>query len=322
MKFKKKINSSEEIDIEEIIIKIWNNKKIIYFTTLLSVMFFFIHILVNSSGEKYKSNTIIKTISKNQVHNYNEFNEYIDLVRVFAPDEFAIYDYNFSKINEKILFQLFTEKLKDKNYLAESIKKFEFIKKENFENDKDYEYALNNLLSRIEIKLEGYNNNLDLHENANIIFKTSDKLSWENFISYIEKDINLKIRKFLNERFEEEMNKQEIVKKFLLEDIKNKFEMGLKNQEYLNELEDKKKILLKEKHLAAIKNLFDLTPIRKLDDFSSVKIFKPKFDKNILLLSNFKLFIFTCLFGVILGSLYILVSEKIHKVYYLLSKKK
>ena len=323
MKYQKKINSSDEININEIIIKIIDNKKIIYFTTLLSVIFFFIHILLKTPDELYNSNTIIQTISKNQAQSYDEFNEYVD----FANSLTLIFNqkdkigYKFSKVNKEILFKLFTEKLKDKDYLVESINKFELIKKENFKNNQKYENAVNNLLSQIEIKIEDYDNNLETVKKVNIIFKTSNKLQLENFIKYIEKDINLKIQKILNERFKEEVKRHEKIKKLILEEINNQLELDL-SQEYLAQLENKKKLILNQKHLTIIKNLFDLTPIVNSGDFSSVQIFKPKFDNNITLLPSLKLFIFTCLFGVILGSLYILIFEEIRKVYNLLVKKK
>ena len=134
----KNIQDNDEIDFLEIILTTWNNKLKIFLITCLAVVLMLIYQLITEP--KYKASTEIRPITVFDQVIYENYNNYFKEVT---------YKKDIEEINKSFLLKLFIDKLNEYLLLISGIKKFELIKKSDYEDQKKYEDAVSKLASLI-----------------------------------------------------------------------------------------------------------------------------------------------------------------------------
>ena len=160
MPSKQKINYTNEIDVSEIIISVWNKKwKIILITALVVLVTAFYQ---KNSITKYTAETEIKPISNFELFKYGVYNEFIRETnttiafqnKTFLDTESSSAksrrnyrfegELSFSEIDKKYLYVLFVDAFDDE-LLKDLIIKFNLVKRKNFESNELYENEILNL---------------------------------------------------------------------------------------------------------------------------------------------------------------------------------
>ena len=241
--------SSDEIDILDLFLVIWKNKWRVIFIALI-IMVITIIFQSNKKPGKVLATTEIRPISVYDEAKYKIYNAFtkevsFDNKRSFPKmkltenntESFILKDQNYDSlteltiknldiknINKDFLFELFLEKIEQKSNLSESLKKFNFIKKEDFSNGVEYNEAILDLASSISFnKIESENEKSVTKEVSPIViqYKGHDLQNWENFLKFIEKETNLKIQQKLSEMFINYIEYVKTIKKFRIEDIES-----------------------------------------------------------------------------------------------------
>lgn len=230
MSSKQKINYTNEIDISEIIINIWNKKwKIILISALVVLS---TAVYQKNSITKYTAETKIKPISNFEQFKYDVYNEFIletntaiaynntNFLGITIGDNMEDGSQKSSKvkkmnyrfegelpfniIDKKYLLGLFVDAFDDK-LLRDLIVKFNIVKKENYKNNDLYENEILNLASSIKLVKNNKNRKNEFTGDEipswNIVFTTNDRLMWINFLDDLNYALNLKIKKHLKKVF-------------------------------------------------------------------------------------------------------------------------
>ena len=167
--------------------------------------------------------------------------------------------------------------VKKKN-LEKIIKKSDWVKRKDYLDNKEYENKISELASSINIlsydpvKQETKPVILDENNDSIIIqFETNDMSKWENFLKFLEVEINLQIQERLSQMLNNYINYVKTIEKFKIENIDNQISAALNDQERIN-LEKKKKILVQDQYVERIQNIFDNSPLAKSDEFYAAQI--------------------------------------------------
>jgi len=220
---------NDEIDVSEIIFNLWNNKiKIIVITItflILGLLYFY------SLEKKFIASTNIKPISVFESEKYQLFNiltkEALDkeILDKEILDKETLDKENVFKLDQKILLNLFIDKIQKVNLIEKAIIKFELLNKDKFKNEENYKNAIKKtaisiidqmvLPTPIKEKKKISKNKTYWKFN----YEVSDKKTWSNFLEYIEKQANQEIHQDLIDNFNKHIEILNISKKFKLEDI-------------------------------------------------------------------------------------------------------
>lgn len=261
----KKVNN-EEIDIIEIILIIFKYKwKIL----LISVVTFCLVILLESTRKpivaEYLARTEITPITTFEEFKYREYNTHVKRIifeehindktlEVRELDENSTYPF----IDKSYLESLFIDKIKSKNIIVSAIKKYGYIKREDYKNDLEYQNAILKLLNKFRLVaplVEKKNGRLvERSEAINpwiIEFYTDKPKMWLEILEFIEKKTNEEIQIYLKNSFDEIIRIEQGLKDNQIEDIKIKIEDLIKNYK---EETDNLIIFLKEQAEIARKN--------------------------------------------------------------------
>jgi len=210
---KKRINS-DEIDLIDVIINIWNNKlKIAAITTIfiaVSISYYF----VKKPPFIGKTEILPITIFENEL--YSSYNYLITSQQ------------KFNKIDKDYLLNLFLEELKTLDILVEAIKRYQLVDQTKFNDENEYseaveKYALSlNLIRPVNVdgSIRG-----ETRLNWIIEFNVDDRNKWEEALSFIESEINKNIQKYLSDSFKLTLNNLKMINQFKLEDL----ELRIKN---------------------------------------------------------------------------------------------
>ena len=317
----------DEIDLSGVIIIIWKNKwKIFLITVIVLLIGIFSKINSKNSEKLFLAKTEILPISTFDDYQYSAFNTYLIKLRnngtLLIPnsqvdsltnDEYyhsISYSAYLNHINKAYLYDLFLEKLNQKDLLKKSIKKFNFVKKENFSDNKSYENAVTKLASSIKISNKSEN------KTRYIQFKTNSKKIWEEFLSYIESSANFEIQNYLKNNFNLFLLNTERLKQYAIEDITFEIENNLDNELMKIELEKMKRRVAQNKDVERLKDLFENTPIIKASNFIAARFniqLSVYEDKSVKNYSMKNIIIFSILFGLILGIIYVLIESIIKR---------
>ena len=323
--------ASDEIDLLDLILIIWKKKW--YFVSGIILCFFILIIhQINKPPSQIIASTEIRPITVFDEAKYKIYNLFINTIKpdYLIEDEKQKIDKNgeitkiskskaivdFAKdleinnINKKFLFDLFIDRLRQKSNLVAAIKKFNFIKREDYINNIDYENKVMKTASAFSL----LNLDLDLEEKKSpviIQFKTYDKQKIENFLKLIEQDTNLQIRDRLSEMLNNYIDYVQTIKQFQIEDIEIKISASQSFEEK-EDLKKQKSILIADKYIERMQNIFDNSPISKKDDFYAAKIVYNSINYKLdTTYSKIMIFSLTAIFGTILGILFALISNAI-----------
>ena len=227
----KKRIKNDEIDLIEVIVNIWNNKlKIATITAIFIIisagLFFAIKPPLNA-----KTEILPITIFENNL--YSPYNSLLT-PQAQSDDKKILSQKKLNTINKEYLLNLFVEELQTKEVVIEAIKKYQLIDQSKFNDEDEYlekveKYALKLDLLR-PISLDNNNKSGD-RLNWIIEFKVYDKEKWEKALSFIENEINKKIKLYLIENFNANLNNLKKIDQFEIEDLDLKIKNAKKDYE-------------------------------------------------------------------------------------------
>lgn len=323
---KRKTPNNDEIDLVELFSQIWENKfKLLLISFLPAVVMYFYLISKDQVEQLFKTTTEIKPISRFEAYVYNDFNSYIDTQRysttIIGPYannidsnviEFINYS-SFDKINRSYLLSLFIEKISERKFLIETLKKHNFVKKENFKSIQQYEKKLIEVSSSI--KFKSFDDKGNIY--GEIYHKVKNKEEYENFLKLLEKTANFEIQKFLKRKFNDTIINQKIIQKYKIEDTEASIRLSnaIKDEKNSGILKKQIQRILENKNLERLQTKFNTTPVMKSKEFNAAKIITDTtIYINLVEKKNIKLKVFTtALASVVLGMFYILVLMRIKK---------
>ena len=378
---------NNEIDLINLILITWKSKVLI--AAIIALTFIITNFIISNkkiSKTKYLSSTEIKPITIFENYEYEEYNSYIEnnmflskkslsqnnfpniLIKAFEDN------YSIEYINKSTLLSMFVEIIKESFFFEEAIKKFNYVKKENYPSNSEYEIAVRKLISSIKLKppaLDVKNGKVIKNSELSswvIEHETEDVNNWLKVLEYVEKTVNLKVQNYLIDRFNKHNLIEQKLKQFEIEDIKTKisqaiksYEIGIaKEIEYLKEqssiarkldapkdngenffpkrhdymrgyvaLEEEIKLLenrinfknhideypkferkleelLKNRETMRKIQIFNQTPVMKSDNFYAARILSNQTTFNTSNKSNriskLKIFIFSTIFGLLIGT--------------------
>jgi hypothetical protein len=331
---KKKI-AEDEIDLLESLITISNNKWKIFLATILAITITYILELNQQPAKSaFSTETKIDPISTFDEFEYAVYNSFLNNMKsksifhtsvrkskydpytqknVTLSDDVEIYkiiDYSyFKKIDKSYLLDLFIDKLNQNSLFINAVKKFNLVKREDFQDNEAYEKALNKLASSISL----LKNDID-EPFWYIKYHTDNKEIWESFLKFIQESANAEVQKYLFDSFNELIVNEKRLNKFKIEDIDLELSNNKDNIQIIKKLENMKLKLLANKDVQRLENLYSRTPIAKQERFTaaSIRIQSTKYEslnKKDLSLAT-KLFI-AGLFGAFLSVLYVLTLNAV-----------
>ena len=229
----KKKQASDEIDLLEFFINIMNNKmKIILIAILTIAIVFSFKISEDNKDNQTKITTRLKAISllEETQQNYLDLELYVDSIDI--------------ELNRFTLFDLFIKILDAEK--KELVRNFNFIKKENYENEEAYNIALYEIVSSIEIvQLKGKKTT----EATIKFFSKNEDMSnkWVNFLKTLEYSINKKTQKYLKDLISNKIKNAKVLQNNAIEDIEKEIKAAVRYYELeiksnLSFLEEQSKI--------------------------------------------------------------------------------
>lgn len=322
--------AKDEIDLVEILIIIWKKKFNVIFFILISFALVFINQnIINNDPKKIRATTEISPISVYDEAKYKIYNSIINTIKPYyivediskkiVGDDLQT-DISFKSVNnkannlhinnidEKFLLGLFVDRINDKSNLKVLIKKFNLIKKEEYNEDKiEYEETINNLASSIKI--------IEIDEVNFIRIKTFNKVikNWETFLEFIEKEINLQIQKKLSEMFNNYIVYADAINQFEIEDIETQLGVTV-NEIQKSNLNRQLSILNANRYIDRIQSIFNSSPISNPNSFYAAKInynlTSYKADNNT---SDRIMYLIAGILGAIVGIFFVLIANAIQK---------
>ena len=220
---KKKI-AADAIDLAEVILIIWNNKIKVILIVILTVV-----VTLNIKVKEVTTSLIVsktKSISSFDAIDYNYYN-FIRTKQIFNFDRNTSFDRQDSivlKIDKYFLFDLFMEFLKEES-IKKEIVELNIIKREDYKNEKEYLYAIDQFVSSIGIRKK--ENGIE----GTIEFKAytiQERKDWEKILSSLESSTNKLVQKYLKVNINKEMINMLTLKKIMVEDASIEIESTTK----------------------------------------------------------------------------------------------
>ena len=236
----KKNEASNEIDLVEIFKTLWYNKIKVVLIVALTVAFAS-NYQINRADKiiiNYKFSTKINAISIFDEMKYQNFNNillnYPNLKKIIASvgtgPEYQTID---SEINKYFLFDFFVMVFKEEK--ERLVEEFNFIKKEDYEDELAYRRKINEIASLINIIKIKENKSTKSRSIQGIIeFQTQDinvKNKWIDFVYTLEDNINKSLQKYLKESLNTEIEILKLIKKNRVKSIEEKIKTTLKYYE-------------------------------------------------------------------------------------------
>lgn len=335
---KKKNITSDEIDLSNILITIWEKKWTFVVFIALSLVVMVI-IYPNKTTNKIIAKTFIKPISvfeetqyelifsnlnslnsmpsigdKNDEYSKNEFTlieEYKDLFNSYKKPPKNL---QFINIDKELLLDLFMDNVQDNYKLKQKIEKFNLIKKENYSNQIEYSDAVNDLVSSFKIFYKKGPSGEELARPF-IQFEYYRLENLENFLNFLVKEINNEIQKKLSDTYTSYVNYVELNNSYKIEDIDSLLRIN-DDEEFIVRLQLLKNFLLEDKQTERLQKLFNSSPLSKPDEFYAATI---ESNKTIFTVANnneasIKVRYFIAIvIGSILATFFLLIINSIKK---------
>ena len=222
----KKIIKSDEIDLIEVIINIWNNKLKITTITAIFIIISAGLYFVSKPSLNAKTEILPITILENNL--YSPYNSLI-APQTESDDKKIISQQKLININKGYLLNLFLEELQTKAIIQEAVKKYQLIDQSKFNDENEYleaieKYALSLDLLR-PVNVDGSDRG-ETRLNWIIEFEINDKNKYEKALSFVESEINKNIKRYLKENFNITLNNLKLLKQFKLEDFNQLIEFA------------------------------------------------------------------------------------------------
>ena len=295
---KKKYN--DEVDILELIVIIWNKKLQIIFIVLAAIILAYIFqtykepektiiiseikpITVYEETKYTIYNSFVNSIrvdylNNNNTKNFNNNNEIIEIPRTNKNERtfYELKDLKVDKllinnIDKEFLFQLFVDRISERSFLIDLIKKYNFFNKEDFDNNLKYEEAVSNMASSIKFSDKSVKVSTD--EPLKVVtFNTFNLEKWGNFLKFLETETNKEIQEILSEMFYKHISYSKKLKKYVIEDIENRLDIKNTSEIEKNFLIKQKALLINNNYEERIENIYDGSPMADKIDFRAARI--------------------------------------------------
>ena len=295
---KKKYN--DEVDILELIVIIWNKKLQIIFIVLAAIILAYIFqtykepektiiiseikpITVYEETKYTIYNSFVNSIrvdylNNNNTKNFNNNNEIIEIPRTNKNERtfYELKDLRVDKllinnIDKEFLFQLFVDRISEKSFLIDLIKKYNFFNKEDFDNNLKYEEAVSNIASNIKFSDKSGTVLTDGPLKL-ITFKTINIEKWGSFLKFLETEANKEIQEILSEMFYKHISYSKKLKKYVIEDIENRLDIKNTSEIEKDFLIKQKSLLIKNNYEERIENIYADSPMADKIDFRAARI--------------------------------------------------
>lgn len=249
----KRNTNNDEINLLDVIINLLNHKfKILIITSVFTFLGYSYYFFLNKS---FILETNIKPISTFEDQKYKTYN-------LLAGEDL----YN---INSNNLLNLFINKIQTGEIIEEGIIKFRLVKKDNFNNDKEYEEEVERVSVLILESITPPNTSKKNDNGNNLYWKfkyeVNNKNQWSKFLKFIENQANEEIRLFLINQFNMEINFSKLNAKHKLEDIDQKISNAL--DDYKISTSNKIAFLIEQAQIARTLNIEKNT--LEVDNFQS-----------------------------------------------------
>jgi len=333
--------SEDEIDLLDFLIVVWKKKWIVFSFTIITIglMYFYQSYFANKNQIiKYSVKSEIRPITVFDEAKYKIYNSFVRSVKPYSfsldklklqhQDNYiednksfvevnnmglptALNELEVSDIDKDFLFNLFVDQINQKTSLAEYIKKSKIIKKEDFKDQSKFEDEVLKIANSVNL-FKPKDKNLDQTNKSIIIEHTTiNPKKWEEFLQFLEKEVNIEIQKKLNLMFDDYIQYVETIVNFQMEDIENQYSITI-DEDQKNILERKKNLLESDKYIERMQNIFASSPISESNDFYAARIIydstKSLFTKKS---STLRLLILAGLIGAIFGIFFALISNAI-----------
>ncbi len=335
----KKVIANDEIDLSKVILTTWKNKWTVILIAVITLTIGLSYYIINpkKTESTFRAETQIQPLSVFDDTVYDEYNTFFyrsfDKVKqnqinetIAANNNTSNHNYallalnlrranlfertDLNQIDRLYLFNLFIEKIKQKSLIIRTIKELNFINKNEYKNDNEYESAISELASSIKIS-----NLKDQGSFINIDYSTTikSKKIWEQLLNLIEKNANNEIQNFLKKEFDSFILILENLKKYSIEDIENLINS---TQDEKVSIDLRKKIirLNEDKDVDRIKSIFNKTPIVKSNNFTAAKFTIKSSDYSYKGYEEFSInniIVIYTLIGLLLGMIYVLIANVI-----------
>ena len=169
------------------------------------------------------NNNLLNSLTSNN-NLLNSLTSDNNLLNSLTSDNNLLNSFEFFQITPQTLLNLYIEQVEFKSLFIDIIKNLEIYKRSDYATEEDYENAIINLASRIEIlspndNEEGNKNNKDLRKYHQIIFSHTDEELWKNILTEFDKISQEFIRNELIERFNQKVSIEKTKIKYQLDDI-------------------------------------------------------------------------------------------------------
>ena len=215
----KKKTESDEIDLIEVIINIFNNKLKITAITVIFITLSIALYFINKPSIKAKTEILPITIFENNL--YAQYNS-LTMPQGEKDDKKIKTENRFDKINRNYLLSLFLEELRTKDIIIEAIKKYQLIDQKKFDSEDEYLKAVEKKALKLDllrpINVDGSERG-ETRLNWTIEFEVDDQGQWEETLSFIESKINNYIKNYLKLNFNTTLDNLKLLDQFKLEDL-------------------------------------------------------------------------------------------------------
>ena len=274
--------------------------------------------IYNSIAKIAKPMTLTFPINYKQAYNEIITKDSIDNRGNPTPEKENYPNVKSSEINnitKAILYQMFIETFEERAVLKNMLKKFNFIKKEDYPNNEAYEIAIGERMSEIKlVNTVSSDSRKEVRFNSIIVLESNNTNEWENFLSFAEKEINQRVRIKLSEMFEVYLSYIKMLNKFNVEDFEDRLEIAKDDDQklFLSKAIDE---LKKNKYSKRLVDLFDSSPIANKDDFYAAKISVDltSYELTTYKISSKTLYISMALLSGILGIFFVLITHNLQK---------
>lgn len=237
MASQKKINNTE-IDILRLLIFIWNEKFKIILLIIFTTAITYLALEIKKPNPKYLVSVEIRPISSLFIESaYNALNFYNTSNKDGPRNNYGDQgitnnevNYNFKKIDNLFLNNLFVEKLEKMISSKQILKDENIIKRKDFGDQQSYENIIKKITSSIIILQPKMKNSF-----WKINFVTEDIEVSNKFLESIEKYTNYQVKWYLIELLEKYFIDLEKLKKFKIENTKKQIENNLTNYQITTE---------------------------------------------------------------------------------------
>ena len=237
----KQNEASNEIDLVEIFKTLWNNKTKVFLIVALTVAVA-LNYQINRADKiiyNYKFSTKINAILIFDEIKYQNLNNilqsYPKLEKIITSlDTGSEYQTKDNAINKYFLFDFFVMVFKEER--ERLVKEFNFIKKEDYEDESAYQRKIHEIVSLINlIKIKENESDKSRSIEGIIEFQTQDinvKNKWVEFVNTLEDNINKSVQKYLKESLNTEIESVQLNKENKIEAIEEEIKSTLKYYEF------------------------------------------------------------------------------------------